>query len=143
MFSTLFFFYFVYFDRVYFVLMSIPRIALRSGASIPSLGYGVGTAWFGRGKGGDALATCLHSALGAGVLHIDEAEMYKNEDATGEAFQGWIAKGNRREAVFLTSKLLDGVSGGIEARCRQTLAALGVDYLDLYLLHAPFNTCSH
>jgi len=118
----------------------IPAIRLTSGASMPCLGFGTGTAWFKGCKGEQQLTTCLHSALDLGLLHIDEAEMYENEISTGAALASWLAKGAQtREDVFITSKILVGIEGGIEARCRQTLAALGVEHLDLYLLHAPFN----
>lgn len=102
---------------------------------MPCLGYGIGTAWFnGGGKAADHLATCLHNALDAGLLHIDEvpqswvheltsrcmtqAEMYNNETATGEAFQAWLTKGNSRDSVFITSKILNGIAGGIEVSAR-------------------------
>ena len=121
--------------------MSIPLVKLRATQLFPSLGFGVGTAWF---KSADdrkpALKAAVHAALDAGFMHLDEAEMYANEDCTGEALQEWLAKHpTPREQLHITSKVLSvDAEGGIEAVCRRSLQALGCEYFDLYLVHAPF-----
>ena len=62
------------------------------------------------------------------------------EDCTGEALQEWLSKhAVPRERLHITGKVLSvDAEGGVEAVCRRSLHALGCDYLDLYLVHAPF-----
>ena len=121
--------------------MAIPLVPLRAAQLFPSLGFGVGTAWF---KCADdrkqMLKAAVHAALDAGFRHIDEAEMYENEDSTGEALQEWLSKhAVPRASLHITSKVMSvDAEGGIEAVCRRSLQALGCEYFDLYLVHAPF-----
>ena len=78
----------------------------------------------------------LRAGIDAGLTHIDTAEMYGAgvvEEIVGEAVRG------RRDEVFLASKVLPSnasVAGTLRA-CDQSLARLGTDRLDLYLLHWP------
>jgi len=83
-------------------------------------------------------------ALRAGYRHVDTAEGYRNEPEVGEALR---ASGLAREDVFLTSKVFPGNPdwnappkgfGDCIKACEDSLARLGTDYLDLYLIHAPF-----
>jgi 2,5-diketo-D-gluconate reductase A len=84
---------------------------------------------------GPACAAVVAAALRAGVRHVDTAAAYRNE---GDVADGLAASGVPREAVFLTSKLAPGDAGpGAYAACLASLAALRVDYLDLYLVHWP------
>lgn len=81
----------------------------------------------------DSVATALYS----GYRHLDTAEKYGNEDAVGA---GLRASGVDRETVFVTSKMLNTAFGGIEqvrAGLEGTLERMGLDYLDLYLIHWP------
>ena len=76
----------------------------------------------------------LQTGLDLGLTHIDTAEMYGNgraEELTGEAI------GGRRESVFLVSKVLpsNATYDGTLRACERSLARLGTDHLDLYLLH--------
>ena len=83
----------------------------------------------------------MQSALDAGFTHLDEAEMYMNEKTTGKALQEWLAQHPEmpRSALHITSKVFSiDADGGIEAVCKCSLQALGCDYFDLYLIHAPF-----
>lgn len=117
-----------------------PPLRLGDSATIPSMGYGVGTAWFKcDAERQPQLIASVQAALDAGYRHIDEAEMYANEAATGIALQQWLARNpsTPRSELFVTSKVIS-VDDGIEAVCRRSLAALGVSYFDLYLIHAPF-----
>lgn len=119
-------------------------LPLSSGGTIPALGFGVGTAWYKCAADEQRRAELKQSvkaALDAGFTHLDEAELYQNEDATGEALQEWLAAHPDvpRESLFITSKVMSvDHPGGIEAVCRQSLKALGCTYFDLYLIHAPF-----
>ena len=107
---------------------------------MPLIGYGVGTAWFrSSGVRVQALKDGVIAALDAGFRHLDEAEMYCNEEHTGEALQQWLAKTSTpRSELWVTSKVLSvDDPGGIAAVCDRSLQALGVGYFDLYLIHAP------
>ena len=109
---------------------------------IPELGFGVGTAFFkssGQPDREALLKRCVHAALDAGFRHIDEAEMYENEATTGEALRAWLARnpGTPRSSLFVTSKVMT-VEAGIENVCRRSLAAMKLEYFDLYLVHAPW-----
>jgi 2,5-diketo-D-gluconate reductase A len=111
----------------------IPVIKLNDGASIPQLGYG--TYKVAPGQTADAVRT----ALEVGYRHIDTAQMYKNEQGVG---QGIRNAGVDRAEVFVTSKLDNGVHKPDDARRAfdDTLAALGFDYVDLFLIHWPLPT---
>jgi 2,5-diketo-D-gluconate reductase A len=78
-------------------------------------------------------------ALEVGYRHIDTAEMYGNERGVGEAVR---ASGLDRGDVFVTSKLDNGAHRPDDARraFEGTLSALGVDYVDLFLIHWPLPT---
>jgi 2,5-diketo-D-gluconate reductase A len=109
---------------------TIPTIELNDGASIPQLGFGV----FQIPPPETARAT--EAALEAGYRHIDTAEMYGNERGVGEAVR---ASGLDRDEVFITSKLNNGFHEPDAARREfdRTLAALGMDHVDLFLIHWP------
>lgn len=104
---------------------------LNDGHAIPALGYGVFQ------MGSEEVARCLPQAVELGYAHIDTANAYFNEVSVGEAIR---ACGVARDELFVTSKLLP-VSFPYE-RCAAdidaTLGRLGLDYLDLLLLHHPY-----
>ena len=112
---------------------SIPNITLNNGQAIPQFGFGV----FQIAPKDTAAA--VSSALEAGYRHIDTAEMYGNEAEVGEAI---AASGLDRDEVFVTSKLNNDAHEPDAAReaFDGTLKALGVDYLDLFLIHWPLPT---
>ena len=96
---------------------------------------GQGTWYIERGDRRAAVAA-LRRGLDLGATHIDTAEMYgsgASEEIVGEAIAG------RREEVFLVSKVLPGNASrkGTIAACEKSLARLGTDRLDCYLLHWP------
>ena len=111
-------------------MATVPTIRLNNGVEIPQLGFGVyqvppeDTA--------DAVAT----ALEIGYRHIDTAEMYGNEKGVGEAV---ARSGIDRGEVFVTSKLNNGFHRRDDAlrAFDQSLADLGFEYLDLFLIHWP------
>jgi 2,5-diketo-D-gluconate reductase A len=84
-------------------------------------------------------AAAVSTALQAGYRHIDTAEMYQNEAGVGEAV---AASGLARDEVFITSKLSNAAHEPDDARRAfdATLAALGTDYVDLFLIHWPLPT---
>jgi aldehyde reductase len=91
----------------------------------------------------DATATinATRDALKAGFRHFDCAERYRNEREVGEALQaGLAAEGLDRTDIFVTTKLwnTNHRPDRVEAAFHASLNRLGLDYLDLYLIHTPF-----
>lgn len=110
------------------------RLSLSSGHTIPQLGFG--TYRMPAAVATDAVAY----ALECGYRHVDCAKAYGNEAAVGAALAAAMrTRRARREELFVTSKLwpTDQHPDHVEAACRATLAALQLDYLDLYLIHWP------
>jgi 2,5-diketo-D-gluconate reductase A len=111
----------------------IPDIMLSNGQPIPQFGFGVFQI-----KPEDTVAA-VSTALEAGYRHIDTAQMYGNEKEVGQA----IGKsGLERGDVFVTSKLANDAHQPDDARRAfdESLKVLGVDYLDLFLIHWPLPT---
>lgn len=110
--------------------MTVPLITLNNGVEIPQLGFGVFQ--IEPEKTVDAVRT----ALDVGYRHIDTAEMYGNEKQVGEGVNGSDIP---RDQVFITSKLNNGFHAYDDAlkATDQTLADLGVDAVDLFLIHWP------
>ncbi|MFG3703900.1 aldo/keto reductase [Micromonospora sp. NPDC047670] len=111
----------------------IPDISLNDGNTIPQLGFGVFQI-----DPKDTVAA-VRKALEVGYRHIDTAEMYGNEAEVGRAIR---ESGLGRDEVFVTSKLNNGFHRPDEARkaFESTLAALKMDYIDLFLIHWPLPT---
>jgi 2,5-diketo-D-gluconate reductase A len=114
-------------------MSNIPDISLNDGRTIPQLGFGTFQI------PPEATAQAVRDALAAGYRHIDTAEMYENEGGVGEAIR---ASGLAREDVFVTSKLSNASHRPDDARRAfdATLAELGSDYVDLFLVHWPLPT---
>jgi 2,5-diketo-D-gluconate reductase A len=112
---------------------NVPNIELNDGNTIPQLGFGVFQIK------PEETADAVKAALGVGYRHIDTAEMYQNEKGVG---QGIRDAGVDRGDVFVTSKLNNRFHEPDDARRAfdQTLAALGFDYVDLFLIHWPLPT---
>jgi alcohol dehydrogenase (NADP+) len=79
-------------------------------------------------------------ALEAGFRHFDCAERYRNEREVGEALQAGLAGGIPRKDIFVTTKLWNSNHRPerVEPAFEASLARLGLNYLDLYLIHTPF-----
>jgi diketogulonate reductase-like aldo/keto reductase len=110
-------------------------VQFRDGTVIPALGQG--SARLGQGRHPEAVEEeALREGIAVGMTLIDTAEIYGNGDA--EKLIGRVIAG-RREHVFLVSKVwpTHAAGDGIERACEGSLARLGTDYLDLYLLHWP------
>ncbi|MFD1430714.1 MULTISPECIES: aldo/keto reductase [Lacticaseibacillus] len=105
---------------------------LNNGVEIPKVGFGTWQIPNGQ-KAYDAVA----DALRAGYRHIDTAFAYGNEESVGAAIKD---SGLARKDVFITSKLPAEVKDAkkVEGYFNQTIQNLGVDYLDLWLIHAPW-----
>jgi 2,5-diketo-D-gluconate reductase A len=109
---------------------SQPSVALNDGNSIPTVGLGV---WQTPAADTERAAA---AALAAGYRHIDTAAAYGNEAEVGRAV---AASGIAREDVFLVTKLWNADHGYDKTlkAFDASIAKLGVDYLDLYLVHWP------
>jgi diketogulonate reductase-like aldo/keto reductase len=100
------------------------------GASIPSLGFGT---WAARG---DECAKAVAWALESGYRHVDTAAVYANEEAVGEGIR---ASRLPRSDIFLTTKVGpdDIDEGRLERSAEASLKRLGLDHVDLLLIHWP------
>jgi diketogulonate reductase-like aldo/keto reductase len=115
----------------------IPNLKLNDGNSIPMLGYGTGTAWYKSGDESQLDQACVDAtktAIKLGYYHLDGAEVYKTEPELGKAI---TESGVDREKLFVTTKVLPNIAD-IPAALAASLKKLQVEYVDLYLIHAPF-----
>lgn len=108
-----------------------PTLALRDGRAIPQLGFGVYQI-----PPGEGTRTAVVSALDVGYRHVDTAAVYRNEADVGTAIR---ASGLEPGSVWVTTKLANGDQGAATARraFETSLQRLGLDGVDLYLLHWP------
>jgi len=110
--------------------MTIPTVTLNNGVAMPQLGFGV---WQ---VPDDEAATAVRLAIEAGYRSIDTAWAYENERGTGQAIKD---SGIPRAELFVTTKLWN-TDHGYDDTLRafdESLRRLGLDYLDLYLIHWP------
>ncbi|MGB5655751.1 MAG: aldo/keto reductase, partial [Acidimicrobiia bacterium] len=106
-------------------------VPLHAGIDIPLLGFGVY-----RVPDGDAVENAVASALALGYRHIDTAALYRNERGVGRAI---AASGIDRSDLFVTTKLWNSNQGyeSTLAAIDKSLGKLGLEYVDLYLVHWP------
>jgi alcohol dehydrogenase (NADP+) len=114
----------------------IPEVTLNTGNRIPCIGLGT----FGSDLvPAETVAETVKKAIHAGYRHIDCASVYGNEKKIGyvlkEIFESGFLK---REDLWITSKVWNDMHGKVAEACRQSLADLQTDYLDLYFVHWPF-----
>lgn len=105
---------------------------LNNGREMPVLGLGT----YKIGRSDKEVYRAVRSALDAGYRHIDTATLYKNEHAVGLALR---ESGISRDELFVTTKLWgsDVLANNIMGAFQTSLSNLGLDYLDLYLVHWP------
>ncbi|MFI6938396.1 aldo/keto reductase [Streptomyces sp. NPDC050418] len=111
-------------------MSKVPTITLNNGVAMPQLGFGV---WQ---VPDEEAAKAVATALEAGYRSIDTAAIYGNEEGTGRAIAG---SGVAREELFVTTKLWNA-DQGYDSTLKAfdtSLAKLGLDYVDLYLIHWP------
>jgi diketogulonate reductase-like aldo/keto reductase len=103
---------------------------------VPALAFGTGTAWFKTGGGGvdQKLIESIKEAIKAGFTHLDCAEMYGTEKEVGLAIK---ESGRAREELFVTTKVWKNIHDPAKA-LEDSLSRLQLDYVDLFLIHAPF-----
>ena len=111
----------------------IPTITLNNGVKIPAIGYGVF-----RMKDPAECEEAVVQAIQSGYRLIDTAAAYENEEAVGRAIRRC---GVPREELFVTTKLwiTDTSYEGAKRGFARSMERLGLDYVDLYLIHQPYN----
>lgn len=116
---------------------SVPKKKLRTGAKVPALGLGT----FGSDRfTPEEVATAVIGAAEVGYRHFDCASIYGNEKEIGASFKVILDGGIPREELFITSKLWNDKHTPEEVipQCKESIKDLGLEYLDLYLIHWPF-----
>ena len=114
----------------------VSKLTLSSGDQIPCIGLGT----FGSDSvTAETVAVTVKKAIHAGYRHIDCASVYGNEKEIGSVFKEILESGFlKREDLWITSKVWNDRHENVEESCKQSLADLQIDYLDLYLVHWPF-----
>lgn len=108
-----------------------PRVELNNGVKMPQLGLGVVML-----EDGEMMQTAVDAAIDAGYRLFDNAAFYGNESAVGNAIK---RNGIDRKELFISTKLRNSRHKYDDAlfECEKSMKTLGVDYLDLYLIHWP------
>ncbi|KAG2158597.1 NADP-dependent oxidoreductase domain-containing protein [Suillus bovinus] len=108
-------------------------VQLNTGAAMPQIGLGT---WLSKPN---EVESAVEIAVHNGYRHLDLARIYRNQDEVGRALKKVIPSVVTREQLFITSKLWNcsHQQGPAEAELDETLQQLGLDYLDLYLIHWP------
>lgn len=109
---------------------SIPFVTLNNGIQMPMLGFGTNT------LNGEICSKCVSDAISVGYRLIDTAHIYGNEEYVGKGIK---QNGIKREELFITSKLWVDDSGyeSTKKAFETSINKLGLEYLDLYLIHRP------
>ena len=112
----------------------IPTVSLGDGVEMPVLGFGVFQV------PPEQTEQVVTDALATGYRSLDTAAAYRNEEAVGRAI---ATSGIPRDELFITTKLWIQDAGEENAKqaFELSLQRLGLDYLDLYLIHQPFGDC--
>lgn len=130
-------------DRMEHLMSDAPKnFALNANTTIPAVGFGTYLI------SNDDAETAISTAIAAGYRHIDTASGYQNEETVGAGIRnGLKIAGISREDLFVTAKLWPGNPAWGDApktrkqtleECDASLARLGLEYVDLYLIHAPY-----
>ncbi|KAH8553325.1 NADP-dependent oxidoreductase domain-containing protein [Umbelopsis sp. PMI_123] len=107
---------------------------LNTGADIPAIGLGT---WQSKPE---EVYTAVKTAITSGYRHIDTAYAYGNEDAVGRGIKDGLKEvGLKREDIFVTTKLWSTFHrpADVQKGLDESLASLGLEYIDLYLMHWP------
>lgn len=109
--------------------MAVPSLKLNSGYELPVLGFGTS-----RLEEGDMAYRAVLAAIKSGYRHIDTAAMYGNEVSVGRAVRD---SGVKRDEIFVTTKLHNNDHHDVMGAFAASLERLGLEYVDLYLIHWP------
>ncbi|KAJ8071495.1 hypothetical protein OCU04_001815 [Sclerotinia nivalis] len=119
-------------------MAQVQKLKLNDGNEIPMLGFGLGTAHYKSNSDGPVDKEIVQTALmaiNAGYYHLDGAQVYGNETEMGMAIK---ESGVPREKFFITTKITGTQVVDTQAAFEESLRKLQLDYVDLYLIHAPF-----
>ncbi|XP_015112513.1 1,5-anhydro-D-fructose reductase [Diachasma alloeum] len=114
---------------------TVPKVKFSNGRFMPMLGLGTYESLAGN------VERAVKYAIDNGYRHIDTAFFYQNEKEIGNAISAKIKDGTvTREDLFITTKIWNNTHAEdkVVPTCRKSLANLGLDYVDLYLIHWPF-----
>lgn len=113
-------------------MAEVPNIKLHNNVEMPAIGFGVFQ------MSNDEAEQSVVDALQAGYRLIDTAQSYQNEEAVG---RGIKRSGVPRDEIFVTTKLwiADATYDKAKEAYQRSLDKLGLDYVDLYLIHQPYN----
>ncbi len=119
-----------------------PTFVLNPTTATPAVGFGTYL------MSGEEAENAVRTAIEIGYRHIDTASGYRNEEAVGAGIRsGMQNAGISREDLFVTTKLWPGnpawgdppkTGAQTVAECEESLSRLGLDHVDLYLIHAPY-----
>ncbi|KAJ7271975.1 NADP-dependent oxidoreductase domain-containing protein [Mycena haematopus] len=110
--------------------MSVPTIKLNDNSEVPVIAFGTGTALFGKD-----CSSAIRLAIDCGVTHLDGAQAYNNEAFLGDGIK---AAGKPRSELYVVTKLKPGVTAAqVKSSLVDSLKKLGLDFVDLFLIHAP------
>ncbi len=110
-------------------------LTLNNGVELPVIGFGT---W--QSPAGETTYNAVMAALESGYVHVDTATAYGNEESVGKAVNDYMRKsGTKRENLFITTKLQNPDHGYERTKkaIDNSLTLLGLDYIDLYLIHWP------
>ncbi|KAI0058405.1 Aldo/keto reductase [Artomyces pyxidatus] len=113
----------------------IPAFTLNDGTKMPAVGMGC---WMGGFGGGARVSAMVKKALEVGYRHFDTASGYGNEEQVGAALR---ESGIPREQLYVVTKLGGSGHHRVEEAFEESLAKLGIEYVDLYLMHWPQGDC--
>ncbi|KAL4298486.1 hypothetical protein AHAS_Ahas17G0005700 [Arachis hypogaea] len=117
----------------------VPNVVLQSSFSMPVIAFGTGS----EANDNDTIKAAAVEAIKLGYRHFDTASFYDSEQPLGEAFAEALQLGliNSRDELFITSKLWlsDNHPHLVLPALQKSLQNLGLEYLDLYLVHCPMS----
>ena len=115
----------------------VPKRTLYTGAKMPAIGLGTfGSDHVSAGE----IAEAVGGAVSVGYRHLDCASVYSNEAQIGATLNQVFRAGLRRDELWIVSKLWNDkhAEEDVISSCRKSIADLGCNYLDMYLVHWPF-----
>ncbi|VDC01498.1 unnamed protein product [Peniophora sp. CBMAI 1063] len=112
-------------------MSTVPLVTLNTGAKMPIVGLGC---WMGDTGAGERAYEMCRKAIAIGYRHIDTAADYDDEAPVGRAIRESDVP---REELFITTKLNQDRHDSVAEALDESLAALGLDYVDLFLIHYP------
>ncbi|GAA5947297.1 hypothetical protein JCM3765_001613 [Sporobolomyces pararoseus] len=111
-------------------MSAYPPIKFSDGKEAPGIAFGIGTAWFG-----NECSEIVKTALKAGYKHLDLAQAYRNSSSVGKALK---ETGTDPKSLYITTKAGSGMKD-VKKAIDEELEAIGADYVDLWLLHWPYD----